>query len=67
MKLDVRTKERWEVTLPTFQVRIRDFEQWITLIEHGGLTAFNDLYIPGAYWTRWAQSIEAGTYPFFKP
>jgi hypothetical protein len=22
---------------------------------------------PGAYWTRWAQSIEQGTYPYFKP
>jgi hypothetical protein len=22
---------------------------------------------PGAFWTRWAQSIEAGTYSFFKP
>ncbi len=90
--------------LPTFQVRIRDLDQWITLIEHGGLTALNDVYVralasrygnpdailrrdyipalpginapgsyddyarnPGAYWARWAQSIEAGTYPFFKP
>ena len=22
---------------------------------------------PGAYWTRWARSIDAGTYEFFKP
>ena len=22
---------------------------------------------PGAYWTKWAKDIEAGTYPFFKP
>jgi hypothetical protein len=90
--------------LPTMQVRIRDLDQWITLIEHGGLTAMQDVYVralasrygnpndilrrdyvsalpginapgsydayardPGAYWTRWAQSIEAGSYEFFKP
>ena len=90
--------------LPTFQVRIRDLDQWVTLVEHGGLTALDDVYVralasrygnpstilrrdyisaipgvnaagsydeyarnPGAYWTRWAQSIEQGTYPYFKP
>ncbi len=31
--------------LPTFQVRIRDLDQWVTLIEHGGLTALNDVYV----------------------
>jgi hypothetical protein len=91
-------------TLPTFQVRIRDLDQWVTLIEHGGLTAMQDVYVraltsrygnpnailrrdyvpalpginaagkyedyarnPGAYWTRWAEKIEDGTYEFFKP
>lgn len=90
--------------LPTFQVRIRDLDQWVTMIEHGGLTALDDVYVkalasrygnpaailrrdyitalpginapgnydeyarhPGAYWTKWAQSIEQGTYPYFKP
>jgi hypothetical protein len=90
--------------LPTFQVRLRDLNQWVTLIEHGGLTALNDVYVralasrygnpnvilrrdyvpsipgvnapgsydayarnPGAYWTSWAESIDAGTYKFFKP
>jgi len=90
--------------LPTFQVRIRDLDQWVTLIEHGRLTAMDDVYVralasrygnvssilrrdyipalpginapgtydeyarnPGAYWTKWVESIEAGTYPFFKP
>ena len=90
--------------LPTYQLRLRDLEQWITLLEHGGLSALNDVgvralasrygnpdvilrrdYIPplpginapgtydsyardpGAYWTRWARSIDAGTYEFFKP
>jgi hypothetical protein len=90
--------------LPTFQARIRDLDQWVTLIEHGGLTALKDTYVralasrygnpdeitrrdyvpampgvnapgsydayarnPGAYWTKWAESIEAGTYEFFKP
>jgi hypothetical protein len=90
--------------LPTMQVRIRDLDQWVTLIEHGGLTALQDVYIralasrygnpneitrrdyipalpginapgsydayardPGAYWIKWAESIEAGTYEFFKP
>ena len=85
-------------------MRIRELDQWITLIEHGGLTALNDVYVralasryggpnnilrrdyvsalpginapgsydeyarnPGAYWTKWAESIEAGTYPYFKP
>lgn len=91
-------------TLPTMQVRIRDLDQWVTLIEHGGLTALDDVYVralasrygnpsvilrrdyisalpgvnatgsydeyarhPGAYWTKWAKDIEAGTYPYFKP
>ena len=31
--------------LPTFQVRIRDLDQWVTLIEHGGLTALDDVYV----------------------
>jgi hypothetical protein len=90
--------------LPTVQLRIRDLDQWVTLIEHGGLTAMQDVYVralasrygnpndilrrdyvsalpginapgtydsyarnPGAYWTRWAESIEAGKYEFFKP
>jgi hypothetical protein len=90
--------------LPTVQLRIRDLDQWVTVIEHGGLTALNDTYVralasrygnpndilrrdyvsalpgvnapgtydsyardPGAYWTRWAESIEAGKYEFFKP
>ncbi len=90
--------------LPTFQVRIRDLDQWVTLIEHGGMTALNDVYVralasrygnpatilrrdyvpaipgvnapgsydeyarnPGAYWERWAASIDDGSYPFFKP
>ena len=90
--------------LPTVQVRVRDIDQWVTLIEHGGLTALNDTYVralasrygnpndilrrdyvsglpginapgtydqyardPGAYWMRWADSIEAGKYEFFKP
>ena len=90
--------------LPTFQVRIRDLDQWVTLVEHGGLTALDDVYVralasrygnpatilrrdyisampginaagsydeyarnPGAYWTKWAQSIEQGTYQYFKP
>jgi hypothetical protein len=90
--------------LPTFQVRIRDLDQWVTIIEHGGLSALDDVYVralasrygnpstilrrdyipalpginapgryedyardPGAYWTRWAASIENGSYEFFKP
>jgi hypothetical protein len=90
--------------LPTMQVRIRELDQWITLIEHGGLTALQDAQVralasrygnpddilrrdyvtampginmpgsydqyarnPGAYWTKWAESIEAGTYEYFKP
>jgi hypothetical protein len=90
--------------LPTLQVRIRDLDQWVTLIEHGGLTAMQDVYVralasrygnpndilrrdyvsalpginapgsydayardPGAYWLKWAESIEAGSYEFFKP
>ncbi len=90
--------------LPTMQARIRDLDQWVTLIEHGGLTALQDTYVralasrygnpnditrrdyvpampgvnapgsydeyarnPGAYWTKWAESIEAGKYEFFKP
>ena len=31
--------------LPTFQVRIRDLDQWVTLLEHGGMTALNDVYV----------------------
>jgi hypothetical protein len=31
--------------LPTYQVRIRDLDQWVTLIEHGGLTALDDTYV----------------------
>ena len=31
--------------LPTFQVRIRDLDQWVTLIEHGGMTALNDVQV----------------------
>jgi hypothetical protein len=91
-------------TLPTFQVRVRDLDQWLTLIEHGGLTALNDLYVralasrygnpdqilrrdyvtplpginmpgnyndyarnPGAFWVKWAESVEAGKYEYFKP
>jgi hypothetical protein len=90
--------------LPTMQVRIRDLDQWVTLIEHGGLTAMQDTYVralasrygnpndilrrdyitampginapgtydayarnPGAYWTRWAESVESGKYEYFKP
>jgi len=90
--------------MPTMQVRIRDLDQWVTLIEHGGLTALQDTYVralasrygnpneilrrdyvtampginapgsydqyarnPGAYWTKWAESVEAGTYQYFKP
>ncbi len=90
--------------LPTYQLRLRDLDQWATLVEHGGLAALGDVgvralasrygnpdtilrrdYIPalpginapgkyddyarnpGAYWTKWAQSINAGTYEFFKP
>ena len=90
--------------LPTMQVRIRDLDQWVTLIEHGGLTALQDTYVralasrygnpndilrrdyitampginapgtydayarnPGAYWTRWAESVESGKYEYFKP
>ena len=78
--------------------------QWITLVEHGGLTALKDTYAralasrygnpdrvlardyvpeipgvnapgsydayardPGAYWTKWAKSIEDGSNKFFKP
>lgn len=29
--------------LPTFQVRIRELDQWVTLIEHGGLSALDDV------------------------
>jgi hypothetical protein len=91
-------------TLPTFQVRIRELDQWVTLVEHGGLKALDDVGVralasrygnpsqilardyvtalpginapgsydeyarhPGAYWVKWAQSIEAGSYQFFKP
>jgi hypothetical protein len=90
--------------LPTMQVRIRELDQWVTLIEHGGLTALQDTQVralasrygnpndilrrdyvsampginmpgsydqyarnPGAYWTKWADSVEAGTYEYFKP
>lgn len=31
--------------MTTYQVRIRDLNQWITLIEHGRLTALDDLYV----------------------
>ncbi len=31
--------------LPTFQVRIRDLDQWVTIIEHGGLTALDDVLV----------------------
>ena len=31
--------------LPTFQLRIRDLDQWVTLVEHGGLTALDDVYV----------------------
>lgn len=90
--------------MATMQVRIRDLDQWITLIEHGGLASLDDAYVralasrygnpanilrrdyitalpginipgsyeeyarnPGAYWQKWAESIEAGTYQYFKP
>ena len=91
--------------LPTFQVRIRDLDQWVTIDRArradraGGrlcacarvplrqserqilrrdyisaLPGINapgsyDEYArnPGAYWAKWAQSIEAGTYEYFKP
>ncbi len=90
--------------LPTFQVRIRELDRWVTLVEHGGLAALEDVQVralasrygnptqilnrdyvsglpginapgsydayarhPGAFWTEWAQSIEAGKYQFFKP
>ena len=39
--------------LPTFQVRIRDLDQWVTLIEHGGLTALDDVYVQGARVALW--------------
>jgi hypothetical protein len=89
---------------PTMQVRIRELDQWITLIEHGGMTALQDVGVralasrygnpddilrrdyvtampginmpgsydqyarnPGAYWTKWSESIEAGTNAYFKP
>jgi hypothetical protein len=91
-------------TLPTFQVRIRELDQWVTLVEHGGLKALEDVGVralasrygnpsqilardyvtalpginapgsyddyakhPGAYWTRWANSIEDGSNAHFKP
>ncbi len=28
---------------PTMQVKIRELDQWITLLEHGGLTSYDDL------------------------
>jgi hypothetical protein len=31
--------------LPTFQVRMRDLDQWVTVIENGGLTALDDVYV----------------------
>jgi hypothetical protein len=31
--------------LATFQVRMRDLDQWVTIIEHGGLTALDDTYV----------------------
>jgi hypothetical protein len=91
-------------TLPTMQVRIRDLDQWVTLVEHGGLTALDDVAIralasrygnpdqilrrdyvpalpginapgnydeyarnPGAYWEKWARSVEDGSNAYFKP
>lgn len=90
--------------MPTMQVRIRDLDQWVTLIEHGGLTALQDVAVralasrygnpdqilrrdyvsalpgvnapgsydeyarnPGAYWEKWATSIENGSFAYFKP
>ena len=90
--------------LPTYQLRLRDLDQWATLVEHGGLAALNDVGVralasrygnpdvilrrdyvpalpginapgkyedyardPGAYWTQWANKINAGTYEYFKP
>jgi hypothetical protein len=32
-------------TMPTYQVHIRDLDQWITVIEHGGLGALKDVQI----------------------
>ncbi len=29
--------------LPTYQLRLRDLDQWATLVEHGGLAALNDV------------------------
>ncbi len=29
--------------LPTYQLRLRDLDQWATLVEHGGLSALNDV------------------------
>jgi hypothetical protein len=31
--------------LPTYQVRIRDLDQWITLIENGRLAGMDDRYV----------------------
>ncbi len=31
--------------LPTMQVRIRELNQWITLLEHGGLTSLGDVQV----------------------
>ncbi len=31
--------------MPTYQVRVRDLAQWVTLVEHGRLQALDDLYV----------------------
>lgn len=31
--------------MPTYQVRIRDLDQWVTLIEHGRISALDDIYV----------------------
>lgn len=31
--------------MPTYQVRIRELDQWVTLIEHGRLSAMDDRYV----------------------
>ena len=31
--------------MATYQLRIRDLDQWVTVIEHGRLTALDDLYV----------------------
>jgi hypothetical protein len=85
--------------LPTYQVRLRDTGNWLTLIEHGQLRSYDDPEVraltsrygdpdvllrrdwipelpgitvpgdynrdyardPGAYWIKWAHSIQGGT------